>query len=61
MKHLKSFENKTKKLKYKVGDYVLLDMLDAFDFDDCAGVISEIESVIDMCMENYNTYIVHTL
>jgi len=40
MKYIKSFEKKIeRKLKYKVGDYVLLDMLEAFDYDDCAGVI----------------------
>ena len=40
MKYIKSFENKIeRKLKYKFGDYVLLDMLDAFDYDDCAGKI----------------------
>jgi hypothetical protein len=48
MKYLKNFENKNeRKLKYKVGDYVLLGMLDVFDYDDCVGVISKIQSYIN--------------
>jgi hypothetical protein len=40
MNYIKSFKKKTeRKLKYNVGDYVLLDMLDEFDYDDCAGEI----------------------